>query len=407
MTDEFFDYVFLGIGFPKNETWKAIKADFDYWYPVDINLGGKEHKTVHFPVYIMNHVAIMPEQKRPRGIFVHWWVTQKGKEKISKSKGGAEPIVEAAVTYGVDAMRLYYLHIGSPFVDIEWDPDTVLKYKNRIINIWKLIQQVTSLPEKKQGNLDNWLKSTLQRHIQKVLDAFGTWDLRVASNEIFFEIQKDLQWYLKRGGANTHLLSQYVRTWIILMTPVTPHLAEELWTTQGYKPFVSNETYPEFQPQDLSEKDEIGEYLLTRVIDDVNEIVKVTKISPKKICIYTSPAWKQSLYRKALEQSAKKTFNVGQLIKETMADPMMKPLGQQISQFVAKIAPEVKMLSELDRGRFLIPIDEKAHLSDAKPYLSEVLHCPVEIYSADDADLYDPAKKTRFASPLRPAIYIE
>ena len=407
MTDEFFTYVFLGIGSPKHETWKTIKSDFDYWYPVDINLGGKEHKTVHFPVYIMNHVAIMPEQKRPQGIFVHWWVTQKGKEKISKSKGGAEPIVEAAVTYGVDAMRLYYLHIGSPFVDIEWDPETVLKYKNRIMNIWRLIQQVSSLPDKKQENLDNWLKSTLQRHIQKILDAFGTWDLRVASNEIFYEIQKDLQWYLNRGGADKNLLSHYVRTWIILMTPITPHLGEELWAAQGYKQFVSNETYPAFKSQDLSEKDEIGEYLLTRVIDDVNEIVKVTKISPKKICLYTSPAWKQNIYRKALQQSAQKTFNVGQLIKEAMADPTMKPLGGQISQFVAKIAPEIKMLSDMDRGRYLISIDEKAHLSDAKPYLSEVLHCPVEIYSADDADLYDPAKKTRFASPLRPAIYIE
>jgi len=407
MTDEFFNYVFLGIGSAKHETWKTIKADFDYWYPVDINLGGKEHKTVHFPVYIMNHVAIMPEQKRPHGIFVHWWVTQKGKEKISKSKGGAEPIVEAAVTYGVDAMRLYYLHIGSPFVDIEWDPETVLKYKNRIINIWKLIQQISSLSDKKQENLDNWLQSTLQRRVQKILDAFETWDLRVASNEIFFEIQKDLQWYLKRGGAEKNLLTHYVRTWIILMTPITPHLAEELWVTQGYKQFVSNETYPEFNAQDISEKDEIGEYLLTRVVEDVNEIVKVTKITPKKICIYTSPAWKQQIYRKALEQSAQKTFHVGSLIKETMADPTMKPLGQQVSQFVAKIAPEIKMFSEMDRGRFLIPIDEKAHLSDAKPYLSEVLHCPVEIYRADDADVYDPAKKTRFASPLRPAIYIE
>jgi leucyl-tRNA synthetase len=407
MTDEFFNYVFLGIGSAKHETWKTIKADFDYWYPVDINLGGKEHKTVHFPVYIMNHVAIMPEQKRPQGIFVHWWVTQKGKEKISKSKGGAEPIVEAAVTYGVDAMRLYYLHIGSPFVDIEWDPETVLKYKNRIINIWKLIRQISSQPDKKQENLDNWLKSTLQRRVQKILDAFETWDLRVASNEIFFEIQKDLQWYLKRGGAEKNLLTHYVRTWIVLMTPITPHLAEELWVTQGHNEFVSNETYPEFNAQDLSEKDEIGEYLLTRVVEDVNEIVKVTKITPKKICIYTSPAWKQHIYKKALEQSAQKTFHVGSLIKETMTDPTMKPLGQQIAQFVAKIAPEIKMFSEMDRGRFLIPIDEKAHLSDAKPYLSEVLHCPVEIYSADDPDVYDPVKKTRFASPLRPAIYIE
>lgn len=194
---------------------------------------------------------------------------------------------------------------------------------------------------------------------------------------------------------------------MILMTPITPHLAEELWAAQGYKQFISNETYPEFKSQDISEKDEIGEYLLTRVVEDVNEILKVTKMTPKKICIYTAPGWKQNIYRKALEQSSQNTFNVGQLIKDTMADPTMKLLGQQISQFVAKIAPEIKMLNDMDRGRFLIRIDEKAHLSDAKSYLSEVLHCSVEIYSADDADLYDPAKKTRFASPLRPAIYIE
>jgi leucyl-tRNA synthetase len=407
MTDEFFEYVFLGIGEPKNPIWETIKSDFEYWYPVDINLGGKEHKTVHFPVYIMNHVAIMPEQKRPQGVFVHWWVTQKGKEKISKSKGGAEPIVQAAVTYGVDAMRLYYLHIGSPFVDIEWDPETVLKYKNRINSIWKLTQQLTHIKNKKQENLDKWLKSVLQRRIQKILAAFEALDLRVASNEIFFELQKDLQWYLKRGGSNTTLLSHILHTWILLMTPITPHLAEELWATSGKQQFVSNETYPEYNPKDISEKDEVGEYLLSRAIDDINEIIKVTKMTPKKICIYTSPAWKQQILRKALERTTQQTFNPGQLIKETMADQTMRPLGQQISQFIAKLAAEIKTLNETDKTRFQIHLDEKTHLSDAKSYLSDVFHCPVEIYSADDADVYDPAKKTKFAVPLRPAIYLE
>ncbi|DAC73023.1 MAG TPA: leucine--tRNA ligase [Thermoplasmata archaeon] len=407
MTDAFFDYVFLGIGSPKDKIWQTIKSDFDYWYPVDINLGGKEHKTVHFPVYIMNHVAIMPEQKRPQGIFVHWWVTQKGKEKISKSKGGAEPIVEAAVTYGVDAMRLYYLHIGSPFVDIEWDPETVLKYKNRIINIWRLVGQIALLKDGKQENLDNWLKSSLQRRIKKILTAFEALDLRVASNEIYFELQKDLQWYLKRGGANQKLLHHFVRSWIVLMTPITPHLAEEFWITQGQKQFVSNEPYPEFNSKDISEKDEVGEYLLNRVIDDTIEIMNVTKIAPKKICIYTSPAWKQKIFRKAIASAAGNNFNVGSLIKETLVDPAMKSLGQQVSQFVAKIAPEIKTYSEIDRARFMIPLDEKKHLSDAKTYLTDALHCPVEIYSADDADLNDPAKKIKFATPLRPAIYIE
>jgi hypothetical protein len=87
-----------------------------------------------------------------------------------------------------------------------------------------------------------------------------------------------------------------------------------------------------------------------------------------------------------------------------MADPTMKPLGQQIAQFVAKIAPEIKMFSEMDRGRFLIPIDEKAHLSDAKPYLSDVLHCPWRSWRK--SNLYD-SEKNKIRQSLRPAIYIE
>jgi leucyl-tRNA synthetase len=405
MTDEFFNYVFLGVGTSKNALWETIKTDFDYWYPVDINLGGKEHKTVHFPVYIMNHVAIMPEQKRPQGIFVHWWVTQKGKEKISKSKGGAEPIVQAATTYGVDAMRLYYVHIGSPFVDIEWDPETVLKYKNRILGIWKQVQQLHGLANATQENLDNWLRSSLQRRIQKIRMAFETFDLRVASNEIFFECHKDLQWYLRRGGSNKALLADFLRTWIPLMTPITPHLAEELWVSQQQQSFVSNEPYPMFDSSKISEKDEVGEHLLIHVIEDIGEILKVTQMTPKKICLYTAPAWKRMIYQKALQ--SEKTLNVGQLIKEALSDPAMKPLGQQVSQFVGKIAADIKMLSETDRQRYLIPLDEKEHLFTARAYLAEVFHCPVEVFNADDPDVYDPGKKTRFAAPLRPAIYIE
>jgi leucyl-tRNA synthetase len=85
----------------------------------------------------------------------------------------------------------------------------------------------------------------------------------------------------------------------------------------------------------------------------------------------------------------------------------MKPFGQQVSQFVSKIGNEIKMLSEIDRKRYLIPINEKDHLLNAKLYLNDVFNCEVEIYSADDKNLYDSAKKIKFAIPLRPAIYIE
>ena len=406
MTEEFFDYIFLGKAKAKKPIWNEIKTDFDYWYPVDINLGGKEHKTVHFPVFLMNHVAIMPENKRPKGIFTHWWVTQKGKEKISKSKGGVEHIAEAATKYGVDAMRLYYSHIGSPFVDIEWDSEAVTKYKNRIANIYKMIDHIGKLKDKTDENLDNWLKSTLQRTIKAATDALENLDLRIATNEIFFECQKNIQWYLKRGGSNKKLLNMLVETWIKLMTPVAPHFAEEIWH-QNQKSFVSNEAYPKFNSKEISEKEEVGEYLLSNTTEDIAEILKVTKIKPKKICIYTSPTWKQKIFRKAIGLASDKKLNVGVLMKEVMADPKMKSISKQVSQFVGKLPGEVMKLNENDKRRYQVEFKENEYLEKSIDYLKKVFSCDIEIYTAEDKEIYDPANKTRFAVPLRPAIYIE
>jgi leucyl-tRNA synthetase len=408
MTLAFFDYVFLGIGKPKSKIWDTIKQDFDYWYPVDINLGGKEHKTVHFPVFLMNHVAIMPQQYWPCGIFVHWWVTQKGKEKISKSKGGAEPILEAATTYSVDGMRLYYAHVGSPFVDVEWDPEIVTKYKNRVLNIWQLIQQIhTTTKHKTDVKLDNWLKSILNRHIQTIRNAFESYDLRVASNEIFFECQKNLRWYLKRGGSNTKLLTSFIKTWLTLMAPITPHIAEELGATFGFTTFVSTASYPTYNKHDISEQDEVGEYLLAKVTDDITEILKVTNITPKKICIYTAPQWKHDIIKTALQLDANNNLNAGTLIKTILSDPKNKPLAQQISQYAGKLIGEIKKLSDTDKHRYLIDFDAKSYLVNAHGYLTQLFSCSIAIYNADDTPIYDPAQKVKFAIPLRPAIFIE
>ncbi len=406
MTEEFFDYVFLGKGKPQKPLWNKIKSDFDYWYPVDINLGGKEHKTVHFPVFLMNHNAVMSEDKNPQGIFTHWWVTQKGREKISKSKGGAEHIADAAKKYGVDAMRLYYSHVGSPFVDIEWDKDVVLKYKNRVANIYKLILRLKKQKNSKDENLDRWLESILNKDIKKIINAFNSFDIRVAANIIYFEIQKNLQWYLKRGGGNKEILKEFISKWIKLMTPITPHLSEELWSIDN-KDFVSTSKYPEYKTDLISEEAEVGEYLLSEVVDDINEILKVTKIKPKKIFIYTSAQWKKEIFNKALKMNEDGKLNTGILMKEIMSDPDMRTKGKQVSKYAGKLAGEIRKLNESDIKRYSVDLKEDEYLKKAQDYLKDVFKAEINIVNADKENIYDPEGKTRFAVPLRPAIYIE
>ena len=199
LTEEFFDYVFLGRG-DGQDNWKEVKDEFDYFYPLDINLGGKEHKTVHFPVFLMNHVAILPKDKWPKGILVNWWVTGKG-SKISKSKGGAEPIPNAIEKYGVDAMRLYYAHIGSPHVDVVWSEEIVLNYKNALERINSLFEEIKDLKGDNKS-IDNWLESRINRHVKYVSEVMQKYDMRELASTVYYTIYDDLKWYLRRGGEN-------------------------------------------------------------------------------------------------------------------------------------------------------------------------------------------------------------
>ena len=404
MTEEFFDYIFLGKGVAKDTLWDEIRRDVSYWYPVDINLGGKEHKTVHFPVFIMNHVAILPENMRPKGIFVHWWVTQKGKEKISKSKGGVTHIAEAAKIYGVDAMRLYYSHVGSPFVDIEWDASTVIIYKNRLANLYSLIYNILSLDNGENKHLDRWLKSMLNRRIKNIVEAFNDYNLRVAANEIFFEMQKDVNWYIKRGGGNKVLLKDYVESWLKMMTPITPHMAEELWHI-NHDSFISNVEFSKYDEKQFSIEDEVAEDLLRGLIEDIQEILKVTKITPRKICIYTAPKWKQIVTQKIFELEKQGKLDMSSLMRELLVNEDLKKKAKEISKFAGKLINEIRKIQ--DKQRYIIGLDETMFLREEISYLKSLFNCDIEIYSADDKEIYDPKGKSSYASPLRPAIYIE
>ena len=191
------------------------------------------------------------------------------------------------------------------------------------------------------------------------------------------------------------------------MCPFTPHLAEELWHSLGKKTYASLERYPTVHPEAFSEKEEVGEYLLSKVVDDSNEIFKVTNIKPKKVYLYVSPVWKQQLYQKAFKLYDENKLDVGTLMKTAMADPAYRMLGKQVSQFVGGLVSDIKKMTDNDKGRYRIAFNEKEYLESARIFLEKTFSAEVQVFRADDEKKIDPANKSRFAVPLRPAIYIE
>jgi len=142
-------------------------------------------------------------------------------------------------------------------------------------------------------------------------------------------------------------------------------------------------------------------------LEDIEEILKVTKMTPQKIVLYTSAAWKTKTFQMALKMQSEGTLNPGVLIKSLMAEPANRAHGKEIPKFVQKIVPDICSMKVESLEMFDgYELDELAILRENQHFFEKEFNCTVEVYSADET-CYDPEKKSRFAVPMRPAIYLE
>ncbi len=416
MTESFFDYVILGRGSAQavsDETGIAsdmvedIRRDVLYWYPLDMNLGGKEHMTVHFPVFLFNHIAILPEEMWPRGITVNWYVTGKNSDKISKSKGGAQPIPGAAAKFGVDAMRLYYAHVASMFVDVEWSEDTVTTYRQRVDRIMGAVEDLVSAgTDAPSAPIDDWLMSRFNNHLVSIRTAMERNDLRAMATVVYFDMLNDMRWYTRRGGDNRTAIREALAIWIQAMMPITPHTAEELWEMAGFDGLVSAGQLPKPDMSRISASAEYAENLIRDVMSDITEIRKIAGIEPSRLILYTTAQWKRDVMSYAVEMLREGRLTVPDLTKRCMSDENIKRNGKAASELAKKVAVEFSR-STPEAKVPVFETDEATLFGSAAGFLSDETGLPVEVYSADAEGIHDPQNKARQAAPGRPAIYLE
>lgn len=393
LTEEFFDYVFLGKGAGK-EAWKEIREEFDYFYPLNLNLGGKEHKTVHFPVFLMNHVAILPEEKWPLGIFVNWWVIGKG-SKISKSKGGAEPIPDAIAKYGVDAMRLYYAHIGSPQVDVVWAEEVVFNYKNTLERIFALVEHLRTR-EGKEKMIDQWLLSRVHSHLKAVEQSMKEYDLRELASVVYFTMYDDFRWYLRRGGESKKLIQEVLSLWCHLMNPITPHLSEELNPT---KELISSSRWPKTDERRIVLSLHAGEDLIKETLESMRAVLKLAKIEkPRRFTLFVAEQWQYELFT-ILHKEINVTRDMGEIMKRVLAEEKFSMKGKEMSKIVQSVVKDVSKLPSLVTSQE----QEYKTILDAISLFQEEFHCDVTVVIAEESSHL----KARSALPGKVGIFVE
>ena len=304
-------------------------------------------------------------------------------------------------------MRLYYAHVASMFVDVEWSEDTVMTYRQRVDRIFGAVQDlIASESDSPKGEMDAWLMSRFNTHLNEIRAAMEKYDLRQMTTTVYFDMYNDIKWYSRRGGSNAETIRAALKIWIQAMMPVTPHTAEELWESAGFDGLVSANQLPEADPEMISAASEYGENLIRDVMSDIIEIRKIAGIEPTRIILYTSAEWKREVMRKAAAMMQDGKLTIPDLTKACMSDENIKRNGKAASELAKKVAVEFPR-STVEAKRPVYETDETALLTSAIGFLSDETGLKVDVYSADAEDLYDPQKKSRAASPGRPAILLE
>lgn len=407
LTQEFFDYVFLGegevISLSKNlgidiSLLEKIRKDVLYWYPLDVNLGGKEHQTVHFPTFLFNHVAFFEKDFLPKGIFVNWWVTG-SQGKISKSKGGVGSIGNEAKKYSVDAIRLFYANIASPFVDISFEDQDLRIYKQRLERLYFFITSLlssTSLPEKQNPELDRWFESKFNLRLRTIIDSMEITEFKQASDEIYFNFFNDFNWYLRRGGNNKTLTHSILQKWVLCMGMFTPHLSEELNFLLGNQQLVIQQQLPKPDIEKINLYLDEREKFIEKIISDLRNVIKLSSIeNPKKITLFVSEKWKYIFYQEIIEDLTI-VRNVGQLISKYLTKyPMNK---EEISKTITRLVKQ-----PLQKESIKTQEEDFAFLNSIKDFLSKTFELEIEVVLSDESD----SPKASSATPDRIGFLVE
>ena len=427
---DFFEYVFRGIGDAKSiaanvgittELLNDIRNEFLYWYPYDVRGSGKDLIQNHLTFSIFNHVAVFGDEFAPLGFTVNGWI-KVGGDKMSKSAGNFFTLRQVIDTYGSDIVRFTLGQAGEGLEDPNWEIEFAEATGKRL-HAWAdfAMENYRSAEEceaqdRPLTEVDKWFRSKLNRLILETREHMELTNFRSGIKTGYFDLQNVFRKYQKRTMGDPHpaLLNQFIEAQTKILTPYVPHFTEEVWSSlpisqenpcgagdgdggeDGSPSFIANAPYPDFNEEYIDEGMERQEDFLGNTVDDIRNILKVTKIEPKKIVLYTSRPWKYAVLSKVMEIGK---FDVGILMKQIMADPDLRKHGKEVNKFILQIVKE--------RPTFMPEFDEFALLQENISFIATEFDCEAEVYQAEDPERYDPQRKAGVAKPYKPGIFIE
>lgn len=290
---------------PKNTEAIADKEKLAEWLPVDVYIGGAEHAVLHllyarFWHKFLYDIGVVPTKEPFQKLFNQGMILGENNEKMSKSRGNVVNPDEVVEKYGADTLRLYEMFMGPLEASIAWNENGLEGARKFLDRIWRLLvteegtlaEKVTTAANANLEKAYHHMVKTVTNHYENLRFNTGISQLMIFINEAY---KQDT------------IPKEYVEGFVQLLSPIAPHLAEELWEILGHTETISYVAWPTYDEAKLVE-------------DEVEIVLQVNGKVKSKITVAKSLG-KEELEKIAQEDDKMKENLEGKTIRKVIVVP--------------------------------------------------------------------------------------
>ena len=227
----------------KDAVWSKEKES--YWMPVDLYIGGQEHAVLHllyarFWHHVLYDLDLVSTKEPFTRLFNQGMIQGEDGLKMSKSRGNSINPDEIVETSGADALRLFEMFMGPLDKAKPWSTTGLQGSYRFLKRIWRMFDsenggmQITDADPAE----DKKLYKLLHRTIMKVTIDIENLRFNTAISALM-TLGNKMKSRMSVSRANAE-------TFILMISPFVPHIAEEIWRRLGHTETIVFEKWPEY-----------------------------------------------------------------------------------------------------------------------------------------------------------------
>ena len=257
---------------PHNDKELASKEALDYWSPVDLYVGGAEHAVLHllyarFWHKFLYDLGVVPTPEPFMKLVNQGMILGENHEKMSKSKGNVVNPDDIVAQYGADTLRLYEMFMGPLTESVPWDEKGLHGANKWVHRVWRLLMDDNNhLRDRISTINDGKLDKIYNQTVKKVTEDYERMHFNTAISQLMV--------FVNEAYKVDDLPVEYMEGFIKMISPIMPHMAEELWSQFHESDTITYQPWPTYDPHKIVE-DEVE--MIVQVNGKVRAKIKMAK----------------------------------------------------------------------------------------------------------------------------------